>query len=154
MSTTSTLVEAKNALVSAIETALATAGTGNTQVPVFYAWNPEVTDESVFLGIAQLSDSDFTRTTTTYSSPVAEFTALQAGDYRIEGTCWCFRPDLTPDQAATAEGRVDALWELIRSALAPLTWTGELGVEFRLRAWQSGWAAEAAFTVQVHSFIS
>lgn len=151
----STLVEAKTLLVSTIESALATASSTGSQVPTFYAWNPAVTEECVFLGVPQFDAADgFSRTTTDFVSPVAEFTSMHAATYRVDGTCWSFRPDLTPDAAATAEGRVDALWSLIRAALAPLSWVGPLSVEFRLRAFEKGWAAEAAFTVEVRSILS
>lgn len=155
MSTNSTLVGAKQALVTAIANALATVGPGGAAVPVSYAWNPAVTEECVFLGVPQYDATDgFTRTTTEFTSPVAEYTALHSATYRIEGTCWSFRPDLTPDEAAIAEGRVDALWEATRAALAALSWVRDLSVEFRLRAFEKGWAAEAAFTVQVQSILS
>lgn len=154
MSSTYTVVQAKTALVDAIETALATAGTTGGQVPTFYAWNPEITDESVFLGGPSLGDDIVSRAVADFASPVAEFTSLSTGSYRIDGTIWSFRPDITPDSAADAETRTSALWELVRDALAPLSWVGEMSVEFRLRPFQSGWAAEAAFTVTVTSILS
>lgn len=149
-----TVVQAKTALVNAISTALATAGSTGGQVPTFYAWNAEVTDESVFLGGPSLGDDVVARTVAEFSSPVAEFTSLHTGSYRVDGTVWSFRPDVTPDAAADAETRTSVLWELVRDALAPLSWVGDMTVEFRLRPFQSGWAAEAAFTVQVHSILT
>lgn len=155
MTSTSTLVEAKNAIVELLATALATSGENGQAVPCYYSWRPDVREEQVFLGVPQYDAVDgFTRTITEYVSPVAELTSLSAAVYRIEGTCYSYRPDLTPVDAAIAEARVDVLWGACRTALNPLSWVGPLSVEFRLRAFQSGWHAEAAFVVTVHSFVS
>lgn len=149
-------VEAKNALLAVMETTLATSSSTGGQVPTFYAWNPEVTDECAFLGRPVLAETDqtigLTRITTTRL--VAEAVRPANADYVIEGTCWSFRPDLTPDAAATAEARIDVLWPALEAAFGALSWVGEQTVEYQLRPFGKGWAAYAPFTVQVISLLS
>lgn len=156
MSTNYSPVEAKNALLAVMTTALASLSQSGGPVPTFYAWNPEATDECAFLGRPVLAETDqtigITRITTTRL--VAEAVRPANAEYVIEGTCWSFRPDLTPDAAATAEGRVDVLWPALEQAFGALSWVGEQTVEFQLRPFGSGWAAYAPFTVQVISLLS
>lgn len=153
MTTTATVAEAKQQIVSLLTTALATAGATGEQLPVLYAWNPSVTSDCVFLGRPLLGGSDVVSATTavTLASPVAEATTMSTATYTINGTCWSFRPDLLPDQAQDAEDRVNGFWTLARRALAPLSWIASMSVEFELRPFEAGWAALALFTVEVHA---
>lgn len=156
MSTNYSPLEAKQAVLAAMTTALATSSASGGAVPVFYAWNPQVTDECAFLGRPALSEADefAGRTQITTERATAEAARPAKATYTIEGTCWSFRPDLTPDAAATAEARVDVLWTALEAAFAALSWVGEQTGEYQLRPFEKGWAAFAPFTVQVQSFLT
>lgn len=145
MTSSSTVPAVKSQLVSLLTAALA-----SESVPVFYAWNPEVTEESVFLGRPVFPGDDVSsRVLVTLTSPTAERTVASRAEYAIEGTCWSWRSDLQPDEAAEAEARAGELWELIREAVAPQSWVASMQAEHQLRPFEKGWAAMVVFTVNV-----
>jgi hypothetical protein len=130
MTTTSTLAAVKTQLVSLLSTALANSGDGGGQVPVFYAWTPDATDECVFLGRALLDPTDRDEIEITYTPLVAELNAPMTETYEVPVSMWSFRPDLNPDQAQAAEARLQELNTVVLGVVA----TGDFGSDVRVRA--------------------
>lgn len=140
--------EAEAALLTVMETAL-------DPIPVFFAWNPAVTEKCAFLGRPLFEGDDVSaRVPATITPMVAEVGRPAAGSYTISGTCWSFRPDLTPDGAQTANAEVDAMWMLLQPAFSSLSWVDEITAEYQRRPFEKGWAVIVAFTVQAKSVLS
>lgn len=162
MATSSTLPAVKAALVDLLSTALATSSVDGGQVPVFYAWQPDVTDESVFLGRPLFSADETIVSDSTIESNVPTIKAgrkQRQEEYEIEGTAWSFRGDLTPSAAAQAELRGFELADAVDDVLADDPTLGLTSIQYavlarrqaQIRAYGSGWVSVVFFTVAVKS---
>jgi hypothetical protein len=104
-------------------------------VPVFFAWQPDVTAECVFLGRALLDASDRDEIDVTYEPTIAEGSWPATESYPLPVSAWSFRPDLTPDEAEAAEVR---LQEIVTDMLVALA-DDDLGDGIRVRPDRTTW---------------
>jgi hypothetical protein len=117
MASSSTLPAVKARLVSLLTDALATSSASGGQVPVFYAWNPDATDECVFLGRALLDPADRDEIEIVYEYPTVETNRPCFERYDVPISVWSFRGDLSPDQADDAETRIGVLLDVVLDVL-------------------------------------
>lgn len=156
-SNSSTLPAVKAALVSLLETALASSGVSGGQIPVQYAWTPDAADEMVFLGRRE-GGAPFWSTRIESQIP-----GMKAGrkarreTYNVDLTVWTYRGDLTPADAAEAEARLFVLLAKVEDVLANDTsldllsihWGAISEIEVTGREHDAGWRVEAVVTIEV-----
>lgn len=118
ITTTSTVPMVKQQLVAVATTALATASATGGPLPAYYAWPGAVAEqEIVFLG----RHPDDPHQSVDFAQ---ELKGLNPGrrtrdeSYDVDVTVWTFRPDLTPEDAATAEARAFAIAARLEEAFA------------------------------------
>lgn len=115
MSTTSTLVTTKAALLDLLTTELA-------GVQCSYAWpGPDTANESVFLGRHPGLTGDLLGVSSAYNSHIPTIKAgrkQRQESYEIDVTLFSFRPDLTAAGAQTAETRGMELLAGLENVLA------------------------------------
>lgn len=106
----SSVLAVKRRLVTLLDAAL--------DVPVFFAWQPDVTSDCCFLGRALLDPVDRDEITVTYQPTVAEVAAPLSETYSIPVTLWSWRLDLTPEGAEDAEAHIDGWYADLLDVLA------------------------------------
>lgn len=165
MATTSTIPTVKARIVTVLTTALATANQDGGQLLVSYAWPGPDADsgEMVFLGFHP-------RVRDIRIDASHDITTIKAGrkhrqeNYDVPITVWIFRPDLSPDDAATCEARAFTVAGLIEDEFADDTDIGlALGtvqrikvtdVEASLYPFLTGWACELVLTTNVRATLT
>lgn len=161
MSTTSQYVAAKAQLLSLLTTALVAAP--SLEAEAFYAWPGARTPPNcIFLGrhpdlvanpltASSLFDSD---------DPVMKAGRRQRQqEFDIEATIWSFRPDLSPDDAQTAETSGFALFDVFdgviadnpRLGLTTLQSAELTSAPSSLVPFESGWASVIVPIVRIKS---
>lgn len=151
--TTSTVPTFKARLVVVLDAALT--------VPVTYAWPGADTEaEAVFLG----RHPDLVPNPLTESTRLSfDLSSIKAGrkhrteTYDVDLTIWSFRPELQPDDAATAESRAFEILEAVEDALANDPTLAVEGVShaviesapYSLIPFQKGWAGVITPTITV-----
>lgn len=153
MSTTTTLVDFKQRLVTVLDAALT--------VQVSYAWpGPNTESSTVFLGRPMLLDTDRHRTVSTSEIPTMKAGRKQRQErYTVDLTVWVFRPDLSSDGAATAEAAAFDLCEAIDGVLAndttiglsSILWAQLVGVDAELIPFERGWASVIVMSIEVEA---
>ena len=162
MSTSSTLVAVKSALVTQLGTALEGMADDGGDVPAFYSWpGPNAERECLFLG-RPLFSIDATLSSVSVASDIPTMKAgrkQRQESYDIPGTVWSYRGDLTPEDAEEAETRVDELVNVVDDLLADTPNLGLSAIQharltervYEIRPYDNGFVVAVFFTIHVEA---